>query len=181
MQIIDFPRGETDLIEQAAALLVERFGAHWPDAWPDMASAREEVLECLDAEYICRAAVGDGVLLGWIGGRPEYDGHVWELHPIVVRADRERRGIGRALVADLEAQARGRGGLTMMLGTDDTDGMTTLADADLYTDLWTQIQHIRDLKGHPFGFYQRCGYTIIGVMPDANGRGKPDIYMGKRL
>jgi hypothetical protein len=28
-------------------------------------------------------------------------------------------------------------------------------------------------------FYQRLGYTIVGVIPDANGPGKPDIVMTK--
>jgi aminoglycoside 6'-N-acetyltransferase I len=100
---------------------------------------------------------------------------------MVVRADRHGQGVGRALVADLEAQVRTRGGLTIMLGTDDEDGMTSLAGADLYTDLWQQIANIRNLKGHPYEFYQKCGFSIIGVIPDANGRGKPDILMAKRV
>ena len=37
------------------------------------------------------------------------------------------------------------------------------------------------LAMHPYSFYQQQGYSIIGVMPDANGRGKPDIIMGKRV
>ncbi len=182
MHMIDLSADHPDLIEQAAHLLVEGFREHWPDAWPTLEDAREEVAECLDPEMICRGAVNEsGVLLGWIGGRPEYDGNVWELHPMVVRADYRKQGVGRALIADLENQVRGRGGLTIMLGTDDVDDSTTLGGADLYTDLWGQVAAIRNLKGHPYEFYQRCGYTIIGVMPDANGRGKPDIYMGKRL
>jgi aminoglycoside 6'-N-acetyltransferase I len=34
---------------------------------------------------------------------------------------------------------------------------------------------------HQSGFYLKMGYKIIGVMPDANGKGRPDIYFGKRL
>ncbi|MBZ0289950.1 MAG: GNAT family N-acetyltransferase [Anaerolineae bacterium] len=182
MRMVDLDPNNPAMVEQAAALLVEGFRDHWADAWPDMESALQEVRECAVPDYICRAALDDdGRLLGWIGGRPEYDGNVWELHPMVVRSDRQRTGIGRALVADLEEQVRARGGLTVMLGTDDEDNMTSLGDADLYTNLWDQIATIRNLKHHPYEFYQKCGYTIIGVMPDANGRGKPDIYMGKRL
>ncbi len=182
LRIIDLTADQPALLEQAAELLVEGFREHWPEAWPDMESAREEVEDCLEPEMICRAAVNDdGLLLGWIGGRPEYDGNVWELHPIVVRLGQRQQGVGRTLIADLEGQVRLRGGLTIMLGTDDVDDSTTLSSADLYTDLWAKIAAIRNLKGHPYEFYQKCGYSIIGVMPDANGRGKPDIYMGKRL
>jgi len=56
-----------------------------------------------------------------------------------------------------------------------------LAGVDLYANLWEQIRTMRNLNGHPYEFYQKLGYAIIGVMPDASGRGKPDIFMGKRM
>lgn len=54
------------------------------------------------------AALDDGQLLGWIGGLPQYDGRVWELHPLVVRPERRLQGIGRALAASFEDEARRR-------------------------------------------------------------------------
>ena len=30
-------------------------------------------------------------------------------------------------------------------------------------------------------FYQKLGYEIVGLIPDANGPGKPDIMMARRL
>jgi len=59
--------------------------------------------------------------------------------------------------------------------------MTTLSGVDLYPDVWPHIRSIRNLRGHPFEFYQRCGFVIVGVVPDANGYGKPDILMAKRV
>lgn len=39
---------------------------------------------------------------------------------------------------------------------------------------------IKNLRQHPDEFAQICGFVIVGVMPDANGLGKPDIYMAKQ-
>jgi aminoglycoside 6'-N-acetyltransferase I len=183
MHIIDIIPSQEDIIRQAAMLLTEGFREHWPGAWETMEEALEEVHEMLAPDRIARAAVTDsGLVLGWIGGIDEgYDGNVWELHPMVVRAVQRGRGIGRALIADLENCVRARGGITLTLGTDDVSNMTTLAGVDLYTNTWEHIRNIRNLKGHPYEFYQKCGFVITGVMPDANGVGKPDIYMSKRL
>ncbi len=182
MNIVNLLPYDEIAIQQAAELLVLGFRDHWPDSWTSLDSALEEVHGLLHNEYICRIALDDdGNVLGWIGALPSYGGKVWELHPLVVHPDHQRQGIGRALVLDLEARVREHGGLTLHLGSDDVDGMTSLAGADLYTNLWEQIRDIRNLKGHPYEFYQKLGYTIIGVMPDANGRGKPDIYMAKRI
>jgi aminoglycoside 6'-N-acetyltransferase I len=83
------------------------------------------------------------------------------------------------LIADLEAQVRARGGTTIYLGSDDEDNMTSLSGIDLYPNVWEHIARIRNLKGHPYEFYQKQGYVITGVIPDANGPGKPDILMAK--
>jgi aminoglycoside 6'-N-acetyltransferase I len=182
MRIIDLGPDLEDLIHAAAELLVAAFGQHWPHAWPDVGAALAEVHAALTPGQICRAAIAeDGTLLGWVGAIPGYEGNVWELHPLAVRPDRQGRGIGRALVADLEAQVAQRGGLTLWLGSDDEDGMTSLADVDLYDDLPGRLASIRNLKRHPFEFYGKCGFTIAGVVPDANGPGKPDILMAKRV
>jgi aminoglycoside 6'-N-acetyltransferase I len=179
--IVDLDPTNEETLRQAAVLLVEGFKDHWPDAWPDVDAALEEVRESFGEGRISRAAVDDGgAVLGWIGGIASYGGNVWELHPLVVRPDLQRRGIGSALVADLEARVRERGGLTLWLGTDDESGMTTLSGVDLYPNVLEHLANIENLRGHPYEFYQKLGFSIIGAMPDANGPGKPDIYMAKR-
>jgi aminoglycoside 6'-N-acetyltransferase I len=179
MQILDLASQPDSALEQAALLLVEAFSE--PHGWPTIELAREEVASVM-REGFARAMMEGAVVLGWVGGLPEYHGRVYELHPIVVRREHRRRGIGRALVAAFEEEASKRGALTATLGTDDDSGMTSLADVDLYRDVPHHIVELRDLgRGHPFLFYQKLGYVVTGVMPDANGRGRPDIYMSKAI
>ncbi len=168
-------------ISDVASLLVTGFREHWPGAYDALEDALEEVNKSFGKGRISRVALDeDGTVLGWIGAQHSY-ARVWELHPLVVRGDRRREGIGRALVFDLEERVRERGALTLMLGTDDEDDMTTLAGVDLYENPWQHVRSIKNLKGHPYEFYQKLGYKIIGVVPDANGLGKPDILMAKRV
>jgi len=181
-QIRDLTAEDAVAIAQTAAILQDAFREHWPEAWPTPGEATEAVVEMLVPDRIARVAVDhSGEVIGFIGGIPEYDGNVWELHPLAVRPDLQRGGIGRALVTDFEAIVAARGGLTIVLGSDDEDGMTSLSGVDLYDGLWDKIRTIENVKGHPFGFYMKQGYVITGVVPDANGRGKPDILMGKRV
>lgn len=180
MKIVDLTAGDQGIIQQVAELLVEAFRENWPEAWPDTAAALAEVRESFEPGRISRVALADdGTVLGWIGGIRQYDGHVWELHPLVVRPAVQRQGIGRGLVADLEAQVQQQGGLTLWLGTDDEDNMTSLAGVNLYPNVFEHIAKIRNRRGHPYEFYQKLGFVIVGVMPDANGPGKPDIFMAK--
>jgi len=182
MKIITLSSNNHHLIQQAAQLLVDAFCEHWPDAWPTFEEGLEEIHEMLETERICRVAVDEeGNLLGIIGGIPGYDGHVWELHPLAVQPSMQGQGIGRALVEDFEEQVRLKDGLTITLGSDDEDNMTSLSGVDLYENLWEKIRDIRNLKNHPFEFYQKLGYVITGIVPDANGVGKPDILMAKRV
>ncbi len=182
MRIVDLQATDQLAIEQAATLLVEGFKEHWPKAWPNIEAALQEVQESFGPDRISRIAVDDqGTVLGWIGGIREYDGHVWELHPLVVRPDSQGQGLGRALVADLEVQVRARGGLTIWLGTDDENNMTSLAGVDLFPNVLGHLANIRNRRGHPYEFYQKVGFSIVGVLPDANGPGKPDIFMAKSV
>jgi aminoglycoside 6'-N-acetyltransferase I len=136
----------------------------------------------LEDGCISRVALeSTGRATGWIGGRATYRGRVWELHPLVVRRDRRGQGIGRTLVNDFETQVRLRRGSTIYLGTDDEDGRTSLGGVDLYPDPLAAAARIQNIGHHPFEFYRKVGFVIVGVLPDANGFGKPDIFMAKRV
>lgn len=177
--IVDLGRQPEETLTQAATLLVEGFDE--PRGWPTLDAGQQEVAHVLAAGFALAFLHSDS-LLGWIGGLPEYNGRVWELHPLVVRRDKRRAGIGRQLVQAFEAEVASRGAFTVTLGTDDDSGMTSLAGMDLYRDIPRSIAELRDLgRGHPFLFYRKLGYVVTGVLPDANGPGRPDIYMSKRI
>jgi hypothetical protein len=63
-------------------------------------------------------------------------------------------------------------------------GLTILSGQNLYADLpglISRLANINDSKPHASGFYLKNGYTAIGVIPDANEPGKPDILMAKSI
>jgi len=122
-----------------------------------------------------------GKVLGFIGAMPQYGLTGWELHPLVVVHSYRRKGIGTSLIRTMEKMVADRGGITLYAGSDDESGQTSLANCDLYDDLWTHVRQIKNLREHPYSFYLKLGYTIVGVIPDANGYGKPDIWLAKRV
>jgi aminoglycoside 6'-N-acetyltransferase I len=177
--------------ERCAELLVVAFRDSAPDAWPTIEKARETVDECLTSGPVriarpARTAGADEegssseVIVGWVGARHSYM-RVWELHPMVIDPRWQRRGIGRALVADLERVVAARGAMTLTLGSDDEVGLTSLAGVDLYPNPLEHLARLEDRGGHPFAFYLKCGFVVTGVVPDANGSGQPDIQMAKRI
>lgn len=182
MYITDLDPDDGSLIQATAALLHAALG----EGWPDLDSALEEVYDSLQPGHVSRVALDDDDhVIGWIAAIPQYGEppHVtaWELHPLVVDPSRLGQGVGRALVADLEQQLVGRGAVTLFVETDDEDGSTSLSGVDLYADPFAHLRAIRNLNRHPYEFYQKCGFTIVGVIPDANGFGRPDILLAKRL
>ena len=68
------------------------FADHWAEAWNTLEEGIEEVHEMLAEDRICRAAILDGRVVGWIGGIPEYDGNVWKLHPLAGHPDFHGQG-----------------------------------------------------------------------------------------
>ena len=162
--------------------MVVGFAEHWPAAWPDLDSAMRTVDEALSDNRICRAAVDDdGEVVGWAAAEPLYNGNVWELTALVVNPSRQRQGIGRFWWRIWKERVREWGGLTIWLGSDDEGNMTMLAGVNLYPDPLEHLVRISNRRGHPFEFYRKMGFSIAGVLPDANGLGKPDIFLAKSV
>ncbi|MCA9896260.1 MAG: GNAT family N-acetyltransferase, partial [Anaerolineae bacterium] len=116
MHIIDMPTDEVHL-QQAAETIMLAFAENWPGAWDTLEEGLQELREMMVEERICLAALIDERVIGWIGGIPEYDGNVWELHPLVVHPDYQGQGVGCALVQAFEQRVAEKGAVTIMLGS----------------------------------------------------------------
>lgn len=186
MQTIAFDGASASQREQAAALLVSAL-AHVPSAWHDLPSARAEVATfTTDPDRMAIAALDGTDVVGWIG-RIRHSPTAWELHPLAIHPSHQGRGYGTGLIKALEEEARRAGVCTIWLGTDDDFGGTNLFDVDLYPDVLAQLGRLAPAARppssgrHPYTFYRRLGYTVVGVLPDVDGFGRHDILMAKRI
>jgi aminoglycoside 6'-N-acetyltransferase I len=180
LEIVPFAAISPSQRRQAADVLIQAF-VHQPAAWSTPAEAVAEVDTFFnDPERSALAAIEAGELIGWIGVIQTYS-HAWELHPIAVIPTRQRGGVGTALIRALEDHVRAKGVLTLYLGSDDDFGGTSLFGSDVWSDPLGALAAIEETAGHAFAFYRKQGYALVGLIPDANGPGKPDIWMAKRL
>jgi aminoglycoside 6'-N-acetyltransferase I len=175
MELRDMRRCSAHQIEAAAELLSR-------ELWDDLEDARAEVKQRLSEKTIYVAALEGDEIIGFGGLLEQYGGNAYELHPLVVAKEHQIRGVGSAILKELEHLAREAGAVTIYLGTDDdrADVQTSLVNTDLYNDLPNHIRMFRPNR-HPAAFYLKNGYAVVGVIPDANGIGKPDIFMAKRI
>jgi aminoglycoside 6'-N-acetyltransferase I len=170
-----FDKSNQNYISEAAKLLAMCF----PHCYADCAD--QEMSEILGDERVSVMAIENGHLVGLVGAIPQYGKTGWELHPLAVGEKHQGRDIGTALMQTIEKVVAALGGIMIYLGTDDEFGKTSLSGADLFEDTYAKIADIKNLNRHPYEFYQKAGYKIVGVIPDANGIGKPDILMAKRI
>ena len=81
----------------------------------------------------------------------------------------------------MESAARSARICTIWLGTDDDFGGTNLFGVDLYPNVLESLLRLAPTTKHPSTFYHARGYAVVGVLPDADGIGRHDIIMAKRI
>ncbi len=177
--IIDLDANDSALVERLAIITFEAFKENAPDWIPTIELARKQVLSAGSRGRLGRVIIEDGQAAGWIGMIKGE--HVWEIHPISVAVERQYRGLGRLLVEDAACIAKSAGALTLYAGTSDEVGTTNLFGVDLYDDPASSISNIQAVGRNPYKFWVRAGFSLVGLLPDAEGAGKPAIQLARRL
>lgn len=160
MKIVDFNTLREVQRTQAAQMLTDELS----DGWPTFADAMGEINELYEVLYddpnaLLLAAIDEDEVIGWAGLFPEY-GKLFELHPLVVRGDKQGKGIGSILLNTITSAAKEKGGLTLILGSGDEKlgGETSFANVDLYNDLPRQMAQFTP-GTHPTAFYMKHGFS----------------------
>jgi aminoglycoside 6'-N-acetyltransferase I len=170
-----------ETMEQAANILLETFLK--ADMWPTIneREAFDTVNECIANENICIGIKINSRLIGWTGLRPMYE-KTWELHPLAIIPEFQKQGYGKILMNEMEEIARKKGIIGIIAGSDDETNKTSLSEKEITGEnIFEEIKNIKNYREHPYGFYQKCGFTIIGIIPNANGLKKPDIWLWKDI
>jgi aminoglycoside 6'-N-acetyltransferase I len=166
--------------EAVAHILVEGFADRSP-AWPTLATGISEVISYSTDIQISLVAIIDGTIVGWISATPQYQQFGWELHPLVVAPSQQKRGVGTALVENLCVALHERGGTVLYAWSDDECLSTSLGGKDLMPDPLHHLSQFCASSQHAGGFYLKLQFALCGVLPDANGYGKPDVLFARRI
>lgn len=172
------------LVEQeilaVATILVAGFAGR-SDAWPTVTHGVNEVMANSTDAHVSLVATVDELIVGWVSAVPQYQSTGWELHPLVVAPQFQRRGFGHALIEHLCAVIAHRGATVLYAWSDDESQSTSLGNVDLYPNPLLHLTTFQPSQHHAGGFYLAQQFCLCGVIPDANGHGKPDILFARRI
>ena len=178
-EIVDLDTKDREVVERLASITFEAFKENAPDWIPTIDLARNQVLRADASGRLGRVIRRQGQIVGWIGLiKGQY---VWEIHPIAVAIDSQYMGVGHALVEDAIRLAKEGGALTLFAGTSDEVGTTNLFGGDLYENPVESIRNMEAIGRNPYKFWENAGFKVVGLMPDAEGLGKPGIHLARRL
>jgi aminoglycoside 6'-N-acetyltransferase I len=180
-RLVDLTSANNALIQQTAHVAYAASQSLSTTWLPTIADAVEEVLESLSHEGISHVLLDQQRVVAWVSAFPQFNGRVVEIHPLIVAQAYQGQGWGRRMVNHVEAWAKAQGALTLWLSTSDEANATSLSDCDLYADPGDAIARFHQSAPHPCGFWQKLGFQIVGVLPDAEGRGQPSIMLAKSL
>lgn len=179
-EIINLEKEDKSRIDQIAKFLYQCFQKNAPEWLPSLKSCRREVNKSFQEDRRSRVLIdGDGNAVGWVGAIT--DEHLWEIHPIAIAPGQQGKGYGLLLVSDIVELARNSGAVAIWAGTADETGVTSFSAIDLYENPASAFESFSAPRDHPVSFWSKTGLSLVGVMPDEEGLGKPGIHFAMRL
>lgn len=179
-KIVDLTASDSERINLIAQFLFDCFQKYAPTWVPNHAACLKQIHSSLKDARRSRVMLDeDDHPIGWIGAITDTD--CWEIHPIAVSQHHQRMGIGKLLVADIENLARESGAVSVWAGTSDETDSTSFSRLDLYKEPTKAFRNIEAPEDHAVTFWLHAGYSLVGVMPDEEGLGKPGIHFAKRV
>lgn len=140
------------------------------------------IIEMINNSFISIGYIENNILIGYVGLLKMYSNITLELHPLIIKEEYRNIIIESKLLKEAERIAKEKNALNIMLGSDDKHYRTNLSKFDFNnTDISEILKNIKNINNHPYEFYQKNGYKIVGIFPNANGIGKPDIWLWKQL
>jgi aminoglycoside 6'-N-acetyltransferase I len=175
------PADEVRLAEAASVLF--RAAARVSSVFPAPEAALGELLELTRraGSFTFVALNLNSEVCGLVAASPRAASAVLEVYPLAVDPPFQRRGVGRALLRALESAALRRGFTTLLLAVDDEIGQTSLAGRTLFPDPLAPMTRFIPPASHPSAFLKRLGFALTGVIPEAAGPGRPQLWFAKSI
>lgn len=180
VQMVDLRRDDAAAIAEVRELMRRVFT--W-GTFEDAAKADSVIQASFRDEAVSRIARAGGRIIG-LSFASLFPGESIFVHWLGVDPDVQRSGVGTALLDDAERIGRAAGAACLALSTGDDHphrAVTTLGRRDIWSDPLGALRDVQTLERHPLDFYTRLGFTVCGVIPDANGPGKPEIYLARPI
>jgi len=71
---------------------------------------------------------------------------------------------------------------TLLAATSDETGNTNLFGENLYIDPSKSVKELQATERRsPYKFWESVGFTVVGIVPDEEGPGKPGIHLARKL
>jgi aminoglycoside 6'-N-acetyltransferase I len=182
VDVAEFDPADEMRLNEAASVLY-RAASRFTSAFPAPEAALGELIELTrhPGSLMFVALNLGGEVCGLAAASPRAASSVLVIRALTVDPPFQRRGVGRALLRRLETAALRSGFTTMTIALEDEAGLTSLAGRSLFPDPLAPMTRFIPPAAHPSAFLKRLGFALSGVIPEAAGPGRPELWFAKPL
>jgi len=154
--------------------------ATYPEVY-DKSESKETILHLLRGKNRLFVAEESSRVIAFVGVLHHVFPKAYQIEPLIVEHQFRRQGIGGKLLELTEFKLKQEGIHTLFITAQDTESSTNLSGQDFYADNPLALLANIEYSNHPMRFYEKRGYHITGIIPDANGFGRPEYILSKRI